>query len=67
MLDATVDAADRRSTRLHVTEAGKAISRSVQKSGAQLAQVAAAGLDDAERRQLLALLDKVRVTLDAQG
>lgn len=67
LLDAVVDEADRRSTRLHVTEAGKAISRSVQKSGEQLAQVAAAGLDEAERRQLLALLDKVRVTLDAQG
>jgi DNA-binding MarR family transcriptional regulator len=66
LLDATVDETDRRSTRLHVTEEGKAIARSAQKSGEQLAQVAAAGLDEGERRQLLALLDKVRATLDAQ-
>ena len=66
LLDAAVDEADRRSTRLHVTEQGRAIARTVQKSGAQLAQVAAAGLDEGERRQLLALLDKVRATLDAQ-
>ncbi|WBS03580.1 MarR family winged helix-turn-helix transcriptional regulator [Pseudoduganella sp. SL102] len=67
LLEATADDADRRSTRLHVTEQGKAIAHSVQKSGEQLAQVAAAGLDEGERRQLLALLEKVRATLDAQG
>lgn len=66
LLEATVDAADRRSTRLHVTGAGEAVARSLQRGGERLAQVAAAGLDDAERRQLLALLEKVRVTLDAQ-
>lgn len=66
LLEATADDADRRSTRLHVTEQGKAIARSLHRSGEQLAQVAAAGLDEDERRQLLALLDKVRVTLDAQ-
>lgn len=66
LLDATVDAEDRRSTRLHVTEQGQAVARSLQRGGARLAQVAAAGLDEAERRQLLALLEKVRVTLDAQ-
>lgn len=66
LLEATVDDADRRSTRLHVTDPGKAIARSVHKSGEQLAQVAAAGLDDGERRQLLALLEKVRATLAAQ-
>jgi len=65
-LEATVDEADRRSTRLHVTEEGKAIARSLQREGDQLARVAAAGLDDAERRQLLALLEKVRGTIDAQ-
>jgi DNA-binding MarR family transcriptional regulator len=66
LLEAAVDETDRRSTRLHVTEEGKAIARSLQRGGEQLAQVAAAGLDEAERRQLLALLDKVRATLDAQ-
>ncbi|MBB3222952.1 MarR family winged helix-turn-helix transcriptional regulator [Pseudoduganella umbonata] len=66
LLDATVDEADRRSTRLHVTEQGRSIARNVQKSGEQLAQVAAAGLDEAERRELLALLEKVRASFDAQ-
>jgi DNA-binding MarR family transcriptional regulator len=65
-LEATVDEADRRSTRLHVTEEGRAIARSLQREGDQLARVAAAGLDDAERRQLLALLEKVRASIDAQ-
>ncbi len=66
LLDAVVDEADRRSTRLHVTEEGKAIARNLQRGGERLAQVAAAGLDETERRQLLALLEKVRATLDAQ-
>lgn len=66
LLEATVDEADRRSTRLHVTEAGKAISRTLLRGGEKLAQVAVAGLDDGERRQLLALLEKVRGNLDAQ-
>ena len=65
LLAATVDDADRRSTRLHVTDAGRAISRSLHKGGERLAQAAVAGLDDGERRQLLALLEKVRAGLDA--
>ncbi|QBE63269.1 MarR family winged helix-turn-helix transcriptional regulator [Pseudoduganella lutea] len=66
-LEATVDETDRRSTRLHVTEAGKALARTLQRSGEHLAQVAVAGLDEGERRQLLALLEKVRVTFDTQA
>lgn len=65
LLEATVDEADRRSTRLHVSESGKAIARTVEKSGDRLAREAAAGLDEGERRQLLALLEKVRATFDA--
>jgi DNA-binding MarR family transcriptional regulator len=66
LLEAAVDEADRRSTRLRVSEAGKAIARTVQKRGEQLAQLAAAGLDDGERRQLLALLAKVRDSFGTQ-
>ncbi|WP_338770265.1 MarR family transcriptional regulator [Massilia sp. METH4] len=65
LLEATVDEADRRSTRLHVSDAGKAIARQVQQSGEQLAQVAAAGLDARERQELLALLEKVRAGFGA--
>lgn len=66
LLEATVDAADRRSTRLDVTAQGRTIARNLQRGGERLAQAAAAGLDETERRQLLALLEKVRVTLGAQ-
>jgi DNA-binding MarR family transcriptional regulator len=66
LLDATADEADRRSTRLHVSETGKAIARSMEKRGEQLARAAAAGLDDNERRQLLALLAKVRAAFGTQ-
>ena len=65
LLEAAVDEDDRRVTRLHVTADGKAISRSLHKSGERLAQVAVAGLAEEERRQLLALLEKVRTNLDA--
>lgn len=65
LLEATVDEADRRSTRLRVSDAGKAIARHVHRSGEQQAQVAAAHLDAGERRQLLALLEKVRASFDA--
>jgi DNA-binding MarR family transcriptional regulator len=65
LLEATVDEADRRSTRLHVTDAGQAIWRALRRSGDVLAEVAVAGLDDAQRRQLLALLAKVKTNLDA--
>jgi DNA-binding MarR family transcriptional regulator len=64
LLEAVVDDVDRRVTRLHVTAAGKAISRSLHKSGERLAQEAVAGLSDDERRRLLALLDKLRINLD---
>jgi DNA-binding MarR family transcriptional regulator len=64
LLQAVVDQEDRRVTRLHVSEAGNAIARGVHESGERLAQVAVAGLPDDERRQLLALLEKVRATLE---
>jgi DNA-binding MarR family transcriptional regulator len=66
LLEAAVDEEDRRSTRLHVTEQGKAVARSLHRAGERLAEAAVADLDAAERRQLLALLNKVRVQLDSQ-
>ncbi|TWI61166.1 DNA-binding MarR family transcriptional regulator [Pseudoduganella lurida] len=65
LLEATVDEMDRRSTHLHVTAEGKAISRALQRSGEVLAEVAVTGLDEAQRRQLLALLAQVKKNLDA--
>ena len=68
LLDATPDAADRRNVRLHLTTAGRAMQKSLQAQARRVAEHAVAGLDGDERRQLLALLNRVRARLeDADG
>jgi DNA-binding MarR family transcriptional regulator len=66
LLDATTDAADRRSTRLQLTARGKEIQQGLQEQGSRLADVALAGLGEAERAQLFALLGRVRSNLDRE-
>jgi DNA-binding MarR family transcriptional regulator len=65
LLEARADEADRRSVRLTLTAAGRSVHQTLQRRRRRLAEVAVAGLDDAERAQLSALLERVRLNLDA--
>jgi DNA-binding MarR family transcriptional regulator len=67
LLDAQVDEADRRSTRLRLTEQGLAIIHSLQTMGAQLSGRAVAGMSEDECAQLLALLRRIKLNLDNGG
>ncbi|MDN4058534.1 MarR family winged helix-turn-helix transcriptional regulator [Massilia sp. YIM B02769] len=69
LLDASADAADRRSTRLHLSAAGLALHGRLHQIGAGLSGVALEGLSEAEREQLHGLLLRVRSNLarDAEG
>ena len=65
LLEARADEADRRSTRLRLSRSGEALHALWHRHGAAAAEEALAGLPDAERAQLLALLERVRANLDA--
>jgi len=67
LLDARPDEHDRRITRLHLTPAAQGHHQALLLQRQRLAEVAAASLDADERRQLLALLEKVRSNLEAAG
>lgn len=64
LLDAAPDEADRRNIRLQLTAEGRAMQKALRVQARRVAEQAVAGLDASERRQLLALLDKVRVRLE---
>jgi len=66
LLQAQADASDRRNLRLALTAEGRALQQQFQRRRRKLAQVAAAGLTDAERQQLLALLARMAANLDAE-
>jgi DNA-binding MarR family transcriptional regulator len=66
LVDARADDADRRSTRLFLTASGQAVHAELRQHGQQLASEALAGLDDAERKQLDALLARVADNLRRQ-
>lgn len=63
MLDATTDAADRRSTRLALSGAGQDVVAELQRQSGILGAVALKGLAPAEQVQLMALLARVRDNL----
>jgi DNA-binding MarR family transcriptional regulator len=65
LLAATPDEADRRNVRLSLTEAGQAVQSELRQQAALLSAKAVAGLDAGEHAQLLALLQRVKVNLDA--
>ena len=65
LLEAQPDESDRRSVRLRLTAAGSVSNRAVQRRARRLAAMAMKGLDEAERRQLASLLERVQVNLDA--
>lgn len=63
LLLATADESDRRAVRLTLSAEAEALHRTLQRRGRQLAAAATAGLGDDERRQLVALLDKLRAQI----
>lgn len=67
LLDASADEADRRSTRLHLSEAGAALHGRLHHVGAALSGLALDGISEAEREQLYALLQRVRANLAGEG
>jgi DNA-binding MarR family transcriptional regulator len=65
LLEARADELDRRSTRLRLSPGGEAIHAGWHRHGAEAAEEALAGVPEAERGQLLMLLERVRANLDA--
>lgn len=66
LLEAQVDEADRRSTRLKLTSEGHAVHKALHRRGARLSRIAVAGLSDEECRILVSLLHRVRSNLAAE-
>ena len=64
LLDAQPDPADRRNLRLHPTAMAQAVQQAAQRQARAVAATAVTGLSDAERLQLLALLQRVRANLE---
>lgn len=64
LLEATADENDRRSTRLRLSRGGEAVHAAWHGQGAAVAEQALAGVPEAERGQMLALLEQVRANLD---
>jgi DNA-binding MarR family transcriptional regulator len=67
LLEARVDETDRRVHRLYLTREGEEIDASVQRRRLVVAQAAATGLEEGERRQLIDLLDRLRSNLEKGG
>lgn len=65
LLQGQADDADRRSVRLQLTAAGRAVQQQLQGQRRRLADAAVAGLSADERRALRALLERVRSNLEA--
>ncbi|GAB2506433.1 MarR family transcriptional regulator [Pseudoxanthomonas sangjuensis] len=57
------DPSDRRALHIHLTDAGRAIWRDIDQCGQRVREAALAGLDDAQRRQFIHLLEQVRDNL----
>jgi DNA-binding MarR family transcriptional regulator len=66
-LEASTDAADRRSVRLQVTAAGQEVFRHLRLQGRHLSNVAVRNLSEEERSGLLAMLQKVRTNLEDEA
>ena len=64
-VEAVADEADKRSTRLSLSEEGKPMFAALHVHDGALAEAALAGIPDAERATLLDLLARVRANLDA--
>lgn len=66
LLDASPDPADRRQVHLHPTEAGLRVVQALSQRGRRQNDQAVSRLDAGERRQLVALLAKVRAGLEGE-
>lgn len=66
LLEATPDEADRRSTRLMLSAAGKEVFEGLHRQSGALGAVALAGLSGDEQAALLDMLARVRANLEAQ-
>jgi DNA-binding MarR family transcriptional regulator len=66
LIEAVADEVDRRSTRLSLSSEGKAMHAALHAHDDVLAEAALAGITDAERATLLALLGRVRANLEAR-
>jgi len=64
-VEAVADEADKRSTRLSLSEEGKPMFAALHVHDGALAEAALAGIPDAERATLLDLLARVRANLEA--
>ena len=64
LLEAAAAANDKRSVRLSVSKLGRSLQAAVRKEAQKLSAQAMQGLSEAERRQLIALLDAVRDNLE---
>ena len=65
LLDAAADETDKRSTRLSLSEAGKAMFAALHRHDGALAETALEGIAEADRATLLDLLERVRANLEA--
>jgi DNA-binding MarR family transcriptional regulator len=65
LLDATADETDKRSTRLALSEDGKAMFAALHRHDGALAETALEGIAEADRATLLDLLERVRANLEA--
>jgi DNA-binding MarR family transcriptional regulator len=65
LLDAQADEADRRSTRLSLSDQGRELYTELHRNDGQLAEIALAGMSDEERSLLQGLLGRLRANLEA--
>lgn len=65
LLEARADESDRRSSRLHLTEAGRQAHQLLRRQGRRLSGVAVRGFSDADRQQLVELLARLQSNLEA--
>lgn len=67
LLEAQADEVDRRNMRLGLTAQARTALQAAQRQARRVASDAVAGLADAERAQLLALLQRIRSNLEGQA
>lgn len=67
LVSRVADPGDRRALHIHLTDAGIAIWRDIEQCGQRVHDRALAGMNDADRDQLLRLLERVRANLSVEG
>jgi len=65
LLDGVPDSVDRRNLRMTLTAQGKAVQRTLQQAARRLSAQAVAGLTDAQRAQLVEMLEQVNANLES--